>query len=55
VLAGAAAVILVSNAIPAMLPAVRAVVRQQDGTITGPPARNAGVHAAAALPGQAGQ
>lgn len=37
VLFGAAAVIVVVNAIPAVLPPVRAVVRQPDGTITGPP------------------
>ncbi len=37
VLAGAAAVIIVVNAIPAVLPQVRAVVRAADGTITGPP------------------
>jgi hypothetical protein len=55
VLAWAGAVVLVSNAIPALLPAVRAAVRQADGTITGPHARRAGARAAAALPGQAGQ
>lgn len=36
VLIGAAAIRVVANAIPAMLPAVRAVVRHRDGTITGP-------------------
>ena len=36
ILIGAAAVRVVANAIPAMLPTVRAVVRHQDGTITGP-------------------
>jgi predicted MFS family arabinose efflux permease len=36
VLLAAAAVAVVANVIPAVLPAVRAVVRHQDGTITGP-------------------
>lgn len=39
VLLGAAAVVLVANFIPAALPAVRAVVRHPDGSITGPPSR----------------
>lgn len=38
VLAIAGGVIVVSAIIPATLPAVRAIVRHQDGTITGPPA-----------------
>lgn len=38
VLTIAAAVIVVSAIIPALLPAVRLVVRHEDGTITGPPA-----------------
>jgi MFS family permease len=37
VLFAAGAVIAVANLIPAVLPAVRAVVRHKDGTITGPP------------------
>jgi hypothetical protein len=37
VLVAAAAVAVVANAIPAMLPAVRAVLRHRDGIITGPP------------------
>lgn len=36
VLIGAAAIRVVANAIPAVLPPVRAVIRHQDGTITGP-------------------
>jgi MFS family permease len=36
VLLAAAAVVLVANAVPALLPVVRAVVRHEDGTITGP-------------------
>ena len=55
VLACAGAVILVSNGIAALLPAVRAVIRQKDGTITGPPASHVVVRAGAALPGEAGQ
>jgi MFS family permease len=44
VLFGAAAAIAVSNFVPAVLPAVRAVTRHKDGTITGPsPGRRAGV------------
>ncbi len=39
VLFGAGATIAVANFVPAVLPAVRAVVRQKDGTITGPPPR----------------
>ncbi len=39
VLFGAGATIAVANFVPAVLPAVRAVIRQQDGTITGPPPR----------------
>jgi hypothetical protein len=39
VLFGAGATIAVANFVPAVLPAVPAVVRQKDGTITGPPAR----------------
>jgi MFS family permease len=39
VLIAAAAVIVVANGIPAILPVVRAVVRHQDGTITGPAPR----------------
>jgi len=47
VLAGAGAAIVVANFVPAVLPAVRAVVRHEDGTITGPaPGRRA-----AAAPG----
>lgn len=37
VLVAAAVVAVAANAIPAVLPAVRAVVRHEDGTITGPP------------------
>jgi hypothetical protein len=37
VLFGAAATVAVANFVPAVLPAVRAVVRHKDGTITGPP------------------
>jgi MFS family permease len=37
VLYGAGAVIVVANFVPAVLPAVRRVVRHKDGTITGPP------------------
>jgi hypothetical protein len=37
VLVAAALVAVAASAIPAMLPAVRAVIRHQDGTITGPP------------------
>jgi len=37
VLFGAGAAIVVANFVPAVLPAVRAVVRHEDGTITGPP------------------
>ena len=36
VLVAAAVVAVVANAIPAMLPAVRAIIRHRDGTITGP-------------------
>jgi hypothetical protein len=36
VLLASAAVSVLANAIPAMLPAVRAVVRHPDGTITAP-------------------
>ncbi len=44
VLFGAAAAIIVVNAVPALLPPVRAVVRHHDGTITGPsPGRRATV------------
>jgi hypothetical protein len=39
VLYAAAAVALAANAIPAMLPVVRAIVRRPDGTIIGPPNR----------------
>ena len=39
VLFGAGATIAVANFVPAVLPAVRAVVRQKDGTINGPPPR----------------
>ncbi len=39
VLIAAAAVIVVANGIPAILPTVRAVVRHEDGTITGPAPR----------------
>ena len=39
VLVACAAVAVVANAIPAVLPAVRAVVRHPDGTITAPPPR----------------
>ena len=39
VLIGAAAIRVVANAIPAMLPTVRAVIRHRDGTITGPQSR----------------
>jgi MFS family permease len=47
VLAGAGAAIAVANFVPAVLPSVRAVVRHEDGTITGPaPGRRA-----AAVPG----
>jgi MFS family permease len=43
VLFGAAAAIAVSNFVPAVLPAVRAVIRHEDGTITGPsPGRRGG-------------
>jgi MFS family permease len=45
VLLGAGAVITVANFGPAVLPAVRAVVRHENGTITGPPPR----HRAAAM------
>ena len=38
VLVAAAVVAVVANVIPATLPAVRAVIRHRDGTITGPPA-----------------
>jgi MFS family permease len=38
-LLGAAGVVVVANLIPAVLPAVRAVVRHKDGTITGPQPR----------------
>ena len=37
VLVGAGAAIAVANFVPAVLPAVRAVVRHENGTITGPP------------------
>jgi hypothetical protein len=37
VLFGAGATVAVANFVPAVLPAVRAVVRHKDGTITGPP------------------
>src|SRR5690348_1497938 len=37
VLFGAGAAIAVANFVPAVLPAVRAVIRHKDGTITGPP------------------
>ena len=37
VLLGAGATVVVANFVPAVLPAVRAVVRHEDGTITGPP------------------
>ena len=37
VLVGAGVAIVVANAVPAILPQVRLVVRHQDGTITGPP------------------
>jgi MFS family permease len=37
VLYAAAAVAVIANAIPAMLPVVRAVIRHPDGTVTGPP------------------
>jgi MFS family permease len=44
VLFGAGAAIVVANFVPAVLPAVRAVVRHEDGTITGPtPSRRASV------------
>ena len=49
VLFGAAAAIAVANFVPAVLPAVRAVVRHEDGTITGPPPGRR----AAAVPGPA--
>jgi len=43
VLFGAGAVVAVANFVPAVLPAVRAVVRHGGGTITGPaPGRRAG-------------
>lgn len=46
VLFGAGAAIAVANFVPAVLPAVRAVIRHKDGTITGPPPghRAAAVH-----------
>jgi hypothetical protein len=37
VLFGAAVAIAIANFVPAVLPAVRAVIRHEDGTITGPP------------------
>jgi len=37
VLYAAGAVAVIANAIPAMLPAVRTVIRHADGTVTGPP------------------
>lgn len=46
VLVACAVVAVVANAIPAMLPSVRAVVRHPDGTITAPPPRPAIVTAA---------
>ena len=52
VLVGCAAVAVVANAIPAMLPSVRAVVRHPDGTITAPAPRTAIV---AAEPDPAGE
>jgi MFS family permease len=39
VLLAAGGVMLVANLVPAVLPSVRAVIRHQDGTITGPPPR----------------
>jgi MFS family permease len=39
VLVGASVVAVLANAIPAVLPAVRAVVRHPDGTVTAPPPR----------------
>jgi hypothetical protein len=42
VLIAAAAVIVAANGIPAILPVVRAVVRHEDGTITGPAPRRRG-------------
>ncbi len=51
VLVAAAAVIAVSSFVPAMLPAVRVIVRHQDGTITGP----AGLAMAAVAPSPAGR
>ena len=50
VLVAAAAVSLVANAVPAVLPAVRAVVRHEDGSITGPPPRRR-AYAAPEMPG----
>jgi hypothetical protein len=46
VLFGAGAAIAVANFVPAVLPAVRAVIRHKDGAITGPPPghRAAAVH-----------
>jgi MFS family permease len=53
VLVAAAVVILAANFVPAVLPAVRAVVRHQDGTITGPaPKRQGGSLLASATAGQ---
>ncbi len=53
VLLAAAAVIVVANGIPAILPAVRAVVRHADGTITGPaPSPIASVRRAAMPPAE---
>jgi MFS family permease len=46
VLVAAALVVLVANGVPALLPVVRAVVRHEDGSITGPVPR----HAAEATP-----
>jgi hypothetical protein len=50
VLIAAAAVIVVANGIPAILPVVRAVVRHEDGTITGPPPRPPGNRRPVAAP-----
>jgi hypothetical protein len=49
VLFGAAAAIAVANFVPAVLPAVRAVIRHEDGTITRPPPRRR--RAAVSAPG----
>ena len=50
VLFGAGATVAVANFVPAVLPAVRAVVRHEDGTITGPPPGRKAARVSAAAP-----